>query len=556
MLRIFIVISAVLFSSNGVAQNLNLLELPIRERPVLIQPVTTPEPEQKPTAIQSSSDFTGGLEINQNALEVGLKSFGAPHIGAREIPVTLWRGSEGTAIQQALSKLQPSRDPALMQLLRDVLLAEAALPEGYDDAEFLYDRVQGLVQLGWLEDARRLIGVAPEITSDLRDILDTLAIYAYDTKGFCPGSASDTVASKKRNIVCLLLEKRYAEAELQTKILQEIAPQVREDGFALLVSVMILQQRTKLPETERIIAPEPINLLLARLAGITPHFHEGYFLSPRVHAMLMDMTTLGMEQRLVHAETAYQASAIGIDDLQRVQFARMFREAERDNINVLLQQFPSATARALLSQVLAESDDPARFAEATLNHGDQHGLYDQMLDTVMAYLPVQPSAALARAHLAVQNFANARDSLPETEDLALWPLMQVLEVHAPEEVSVLDEQDALLESLILDENNNGDPEQDWRNSLAEQPQKRDLILALLPSLGVGTLELNTSKHIPNNPEQYGEELLRATHQLSPANTALNPEQVRTALYILEHLGFGDVAKAYAARRLAGLLASE
>ena len=562
MLRFCVIAWSFVFLGSNIvlAQSTNLFALPVVERQKPAKPVIT-EPLAKTAEIHGDSDFTGGLEITQSNLGVDLKSFGAPHIGSRNIPATIWQGSDAQVLNALIQRLKRSNDPALMQLVRDVLLAETVLPQGVNDQDFLYHRVQGLVRLGWHDDAERLIQIAPKTTARLQEILDTLAIYHYDTARLCPRPTQFTagIQAQKLEILCLLIDKKFVEAELQAKLLQEITPEIRHDGFETLVHAIVLQEAAPLPEPERIIAPEPVHLVLTRLGGITPHFPEDSVLSPRIQAMLMDMPTLGIDQRLAYAEAAYAANAIGIDDLQRLQFARIFREAERENAATLLQQFPAPNARALLTQVLSENPDRSDLVIAGLHHGDQHGLYAQMFDSVMAYLPMQPSLALARAHLALQNFTKAQDSLPETMDKTEnRPLREVLEAQMPTENIVLDEQGAFLQSLIIDEDiesaTNHDSWHIWRDTHSAPSQHKDIILALLPSLGVPVPELREPEAAPSHPEQYGEALLNSVLHLGLPNAELDPNQVHNALYILDYIGFGDVAKAYAARRLAILLA--
>ncbi len=553
---LFTILAVGLFAREmAVAQTIDLFELPMAERkePVLIKV------EEKAISIQSDSDFTGAMTIQQSGLKADLKSLGAPHPGSREIPPQLWQGSDAQTLKILMQRLKRSNDPALMQLIRDVLLAETVLPQGSNDQDFLHDRVQGLWNLAWYDDAERLMQIAPEITPQLAEIRNTIALQTFDEAALCPRpeNPDDSIRSKKLEIFCLLKAGKNAEADLQTKLLQEIAPEVRRDGFTSLVNMILLQESTRPQETELIITPEPVHLLLARMGGITPHFPEDAVLSPQIQAMVMDVPALGIDQRLVHAEAAYAANAIGIDDLQRLQFARTFREAERENVGTLLQQFPSPNSRALLTQVLSEHPAQAEWVITGLQHGDQHGLYAQMLDSLMAYLPDQPSTPLARAHLAIQNYAKI--DFPESEDSpAIWPLQQIIKAQTPPETTIVDEQDAFLQSLIIEEKTPAEEHfqkwQDWRALYDSAPQQRELILALLPSLDVVVPNLKEPEVVSGNLEDYGEALLNIVLHLSLPSVELDPNQVRDALYTLEHIGFGDVAKAYAARRLAILLA--
>ena len=549
-------------TSVAIAQSLRLLDLPVVTREAAMPAPITEEPVEIPE-IQSDSDFTGGFKVNQTALEIGLKSLGAPHIGSRAIPPQFWLGADAQTLKSLMLRLKRSNDPALMQLVRDALLAETVLPRGSNDQDFLYDRALGLFQLGWYDDAERLMQVAPVVTPELQEIRNRIALYTFDETRLCPRpeNSNDQIQSQKQEIFCLLKAGKNAEADLQTKLLQEIAPEVREDGFTSLVNMILLQETTRPQETELVIAPEPVHLLLARMGKITPHFPIDAILTPQIQAMLIDMPTLGIDQRLAHAEAAYAASSIGIDDLQRIQFARTFREAEHDSALTLLQQFPSPNSRALLIQVLSENPDRAELVIAGL----QHDLYEQMLDSLMAYLPIQPSWPLARAHLAVQNFAKAKASSPEPANrmeewnfqTEHWPLLQVINAQTPAEP--IDEQEAFLESLIIDEDvmepaTTHDPWHVWSNTNPAPSQHKGVITALLPSLGVLPPDLPEPEGISGDPEDYGEALLNIALHLSLPNTELEPNQVRNALYGLESMGFGDVAQAYAARRLALLLA--
>ena len=556
MFRGFFVALCALCLSHGLAfaQSLDLFSLPVAER---LAPVAT-EPDAQITEVQADSDFTGSFTIDQSPLRTFLKSSGAPHIGSRHIPPQIWQGSDAQTLYSLMQNLKRSNDPSLMQFIRDVLLAETVLPQNSNDQDFLYHRAEGLLRLGWLDDAERLLKVAPENTPQLTEISDTAALYGFDEVRLCPRPEvqSSSLQAKKLKIFCLLKVGKNAEAELHSNILQETHPEVRTDGFALLVHLILLEETELPPET--VIAPKPIHLLLARFGGITPRFAKDAALSPRILSMLINMPTIALDQRLAYAEAAYAASTAGSDDIQRLQFAKTFSDAERKNVITLLEQFPSPNARALLMQTLAESDDPADLVVAGLEHGDQHGLYEQMLDTSMAYLPVQASIPLARAHLAVQNFTKAKDSSSKSADrIESWLLQQIWQAQTSP--VVVDEQDEFLQNLIIETDVESstvdDPWQVWQKNTAIPLHHKALVSALVSGLDVVLPEHREPEAVPNNPELYGEALLHIVLKLSPPSAELDPISVQNALYSLKHMGFEDVAKAYAARRLAILLGS-
>ena len=550
MFRGFFVALCALCLGHGLAlaQSLDLFSLPVAER---LTPIVTEESSDAvivdANELQADRDFTGSFTIDQSPIGGFLKSSGVPHIGSRRIPPQIWQGSDGQTLYSLMGNLRRSNDPALMRLVGDVFLVEAALPKNSNDQDFLYHRAEGLLRLGWLDDAERLRQLVPEDSPRFAEISDTAALYDFDEARLCPRPEvqGSSLQAKKLKIFCLLKAGKNDEAELHSNILQETHPEVRTDGFALLVHLVLLKETELPPET--VIAPKPAHLILARFGGITPRFAQDAALSARVLGMLINLPTIALDQRLAYAEAAYAVSTAGSDDIQRLQFARTFSDAERKNVVTLLEQFPSANARALLTQVLSERTDQADLVIAGLQHGDEHGLYEQMLDTLMAYLPVQPSIPLARAHLAVQNFTKAKDSLPtfaaKTEN---WPLWSVLGVQVSAEIAADTTADTAHDVWHV-----------WWNTNSAPSQRKDVILALMPSLGVLPTDY-IAPEIPawfSDPERAAEVLLNAVLWLALPNDQLDPKKVSVALQGLEQIGFPDVAKAYAARRLAILLAS-
>ena len=558
------------------AQSIDLLKLPIMplsarevpKSPPMGAPVET-LPETLVTEFEevpeSQDDFTGKLGIAETNLSVALKSFGAAYPDSSAIPADIWRGSDARTLRLLMGGLKPGHGPGLSILLRDVLLAEAALPIQESDAKFLQNRAMGLAQLGMGREALRLLDAAPDLDARSQSLFDQLQLRNFNHQSLCPRPTQqrETLLSQKLDILCLLLAQKPREAALRTQLLQEVAPQTREDGFVILISLILLQESTLPPETT--IMPEAIHLVLARWANIMPRFPDGASLAPDVARMLLELPGVELDTRLDYAETAYGAGYASVTDVQRMQLAMSFSAVERENAAQLLMQFPSSKSRALVAQVLADNprgSETSDIVEAALQHGDQAGLYDLMLDILTPTLrrgTSEQSLPLARAFLALQDFPRARQALPsKPSTLQGWLLKTILTKEA--EVPLVQNDIDFLQSLIIEDDQTVAPEtanpwQDWYDAFEREPERRAQILALLPSLGVASPMASdpTPFALLDDSTRHGEALLTFAIWLAAPNVALDAGHARTALHGLERLGYGALATVYAAHRLAGLL---
>lgn len=147
--------AALLAATAGLAQNTASSDAPLNVIEWLDEQAVTPTalPRAEPDVAASGTvpDVTVRPLGTQAPRRVGLAAS-----AVTGLPDTLWSGSDGTALANAVAQMPDARVPALQSLLFTLLLAEAAPPARNTDA-FDLARVDALFALGALDPALALL---------------------------------------------------------------------------------------------------------------------------------------------------------------------------------------------------------------------------------------------------------------------------------------------------------------------------------------------------------------------------------------------------------------
>lgn len=583
-----------LMSQNVMAQGLELLDLPVVERPErdvffdtaaeqvgnssIADSQETSTQDPNPIPLSDSIDFIGEQAINVQELRIGLKSVGAPYEDGHRFDSSLWQQVQFASLVLAMKNVSGSAETPLSTLLRDLLLADTALPKDTSEQEFLEFRARTLARLGMIKDALRLLNTAETLSASNLVLRDELRVQLYDTTDLCPRPQQRLSALVQQyRILCLLVANKPHEAALQAQLMQEVFPETAQKNYYLLAQLAVTEEPT-LPPGETLMA-DAFSVLMAQESNVTPRFVPDAEVPPAVGRMLLEQPFYPLNARLLLAEKAYEEGFATAADVRRIQIAQDFPRVEYKNALGLLEQFPSEQSRALALQVLADQPQLPLLL-AALHHGDVSGKYALMLDLLRPTLDqfrTEKSLALARAHLGTGALKQSLSALPERGDSATyWVLHQVLSPTPDKTVSRKKQplgkpsnNTTFLQSLILDDATllENDAEetpqttavaswQDWYFALRNNPRQREMILSLLPVLGVSanvgtpTPLLENSVQTSENP---GLRLINLLKWLRVPTQDLKPAQVARALHELQRLGYDSTAKAMAVRLLATFL---
>lgn len=319
------------------------------------------EPQEKPgDGIQAqilapvSGDWAGSLGPDKGGL-----------------PATLWRGTPRSLVAALLPGLRPSQSPGIRNLVRRLLLSNAAAPAGAAGegaAGFFEQRVALLIASGQFEAAGTLLDLASNAANDeglarARVELGFLGYEGQDTKTTCARVADGVrrfqgVFWQRALVTCQAISGDQAQAALGLDLLRE-QKVPRDEMFDRLVEQLAGGERKR--RFERLAGElSPLHFALMEaaetmppadfLAGTTPPLARAWAASRHV----------GAAERLVAAE---RAAAYGA--LPAVRLAEAYAAAEaggEDRSNGNGER--AARAHAALFRAARDGTTPQARAEA------------------------------------------------------------------------------------------------------------------------------------------------------------------------------------------------
>lgn len=185
------------------------------------------------------------------------------------LPKTLWTASDPAELVGLISKtVKQNLSPASAQVVREMLLTDTSGEKWEKDTlsshQFLITRLQGLVELGYFQDALDLIALIPEgqISNDILNI-KTIALFLNgDMAQGCPlldNPAQEKLAEKMR-LTCFLVSGDKAKAALGFAVFNESG--MKDSVLTALGNTLFQEAKLALPKNPT-YAPEHAYLLAA-----------------------------------------------------------------------------------------------------------------------------------------------------------------------------------------------------------------------------------------------------------------------------------------------------
>src|SRR5215470_15042787 len=149
-------------------------------KPIQLVPQTAPENEvpSAPTQPQGGG-ATGQTNVPQGFEVTPLAAVGTDYAGTLEpdkggFGIDMWRGTDRVRVERLLPLLKPTSSPVLSDLMRRLILSNAASPAGKGNGTgLLQTRVRLLSDMGLVDDAVAVLKLLP---ADKRDAASARAL--------------------------------------------------------------------------------------------------------------------------------------------------------------------------------------------------------------------------------------------------------------------------------------------------------------------------------------------------------------------------------------------
>lgn len=290
------------------------------------------------------------------------------------------RGWDGVGMPAALRLLphlpETVTSPTLHVLMRRLLLSAAFPPDAAGFAPepepslgFLAARVDRLVAIGAIEEARALLALVPQRLEDtgLEAWRRNLALLDHDHAEACaltrnsPALAADP-GWRRALIFCQVLEGQDAAALLGADLMREQG--LEEATFSALLRRLTGHEDAALPDVLRL---DPLTLAMMRAARVPlPPLDEAVssdLPGPVLHRVVARSPNAALETRLDAALQAHAASALSTEALVRILAAVPFEAEEIRQALRLAETLPYPRRMALLFQAARQEEVAAARAE-------------------------------------------------------------------------------------------------------------------------------------------------------------------------------------------------
>jgi len=263
------------------------------------------------TAVPSAAQTIKFLAVNPQ--QVGLAA--PADLG---LPTALWKGSTRESLVEAVDSVAGTASLlSAHQALRDLLIADAPLPEGKAlDPPLTALRVRALARLGASQEALSLAERAPDEfrTGTLLDAEREARLLRYDLSGAC-GLLRETAAQatqpdwQRLRAVCRQIFGEDAEATVAA-ILAEIVQPASDETFGALFLAMQYPER---PKPAGLLPERPLHLAMLRFLQLPLALNSG--LPPNPPALLAGIAATprvppGLRVRAAEQAVAANAGAV------------------------------------------------------------------------------------------------------------------------------------------------------------------------------------------------------------------------------------------------------
>jgi hypothetical protein len=341
-------------------------------KPIQLVPQTTPEndvPSVPPPP--QGSDTTAQPTAPQGFEVTPLAAVGTDYAGTLEpdkggFGIDMWRGTDRVRVERLLPLLKPTASPVLADLMRRLILSNAASPAGKGNAtSLLQTRVRLLSDMGFVEDAVAVLKLLP---ADKRDAATARALVelswrAGDLDGAC-AAVQESVQRlpvdafwQQATIFCQLHAGQSNEAMLGLDLLREQGG--GDEAFFALAEALDGNKDVKVPSLPVVT---PLYLAMAQAAGIPPPAIAVHDPPPLVLALYAENPDTPIEQRLTAAETAAAAGVLSSEHLAAVYTAEPVQSAKLDTALDLPDLGATPQTRAVLYQAARQAADPQQGA--------------------------------------------------------------------------------------------------------------------------------------------------------------------------------------------------
>ena len=304
----------------------------------------------------------------------------------------MWRGTDRAVVEALLPRLPVSAtSPAMRDLLRRLLLSEAAVPEGeVGETKLITLRINRLAAMGDLIGVNDLLNATPgrgdnegltRIEADARFLTN-------DNARAC-ALATSQIASRqsaywqKAFIFCQALAGQHGPAALGVALLRESGE--RDPIFFALVDAVAAGSGVTI---DSMPDPSPLHLAMARVAKAQLPADVIASNNPGTLRTIAISPNAPVELRLEAAERAEAAGALPVDDLRQLYTSIPFSAEDLANPFSKAEAESGALSRALLYRTALVQTVPTAQAEAVtlaLELAREGGRY---VSTVRAFMPV------------------------------------------------------------------------------------------------------------------------------------------------------------------------
>lgn len=369
----------------------------------------------------------------------------------------MWRGTRRAVVEALLPRLPVNAtSPAMRDLMRRLLLSEAAVPEGEaGETRLITLRINRLGAMGDLIGVNDLLNATPGRGDDesLMRIEADARFLTNDNARAC-ALATSQISRRQSNywqksfIFCQALAGQHGPAALGVALLRETGE--KDPVFFALVDAVAAGGEVTI---DSMPDPSPLHLAMARVAKAQLPADVIASNNPGTLRTIAISPNAPVELRLEAAERAEAAGALPVDDLRQLYTSVPFSAEDLANPFSKAEAEAGALSRALLYRTALVQTVPTAQAEAVtlaLELAREGGRY---VSTVRAFMPVlkriPASAELAwfaleavRALIATGEHQAARSwfallrnkaAFDEASALALVSLMPLARLAGSEE---------------------------------------------------------------------------------------------------------------------------
>ncbi len=304
----------------------------------------------------------------------------------------MWRGTDRAVIEALLPRLPViATSPAMRDLMRRLLLSEAAVPEGEaGETKLITLRINRLAAMGDLLGVNDLLNVTPgrDDNDGLTRIEADARFLTNDNARACALATSQIARRQsaywqKAFIFCQALAGQHGPAALGVALLREMGE--RDPIFFDLVDAVAAGSGVII---DSMPDPSPLHLAMARVAKAQLPADVIASNDPSILRTIAISPNAPVELRLEAAERAEAAGALPIDDLRQLYTSVPFSAEDLANPFSKAEAEAGALSRALLYRTALVQTVPTAQAEAVtlaLALARNGGRY---VSTVRAFMPV------------------------------------------------------------------------------------------------------------------------------------------------------------------------